>query len=211
MIHLQTSCCVVILVFSFHYLYYSCVSNYLLQLLEMNSLLKNKKVLVVGASGFIGRNLVDELCKEGVEVNILIRKKKDIKLFSNLKLRYFIGDLLDYKSLIKATKNTDIVFNTSGALPYHKLADIEYWNTNVVGVENLIKASIKSKVTRFIHVSTVGVYGGIAYDVTEKTQMNPWGVYSISKLEGERVVEQYKDKIETVIIRPTLAYGPKDT
>src|SRR5258708_2194010 len=173
--------------------------------------LKNKKILVVGASGFIGRNLVDKLCEEKAEVYILIRKKKDLKLFDSLNLRYNIGDLLDYKSLVKATKNINIVFNASGALPYHKLLDKEYWNTNVIGIENLVKASIKNKVDKFIHISTVGIYGEKALNIDEKTPVNPHGAYSTSKLEGERVIQKYKNKIKTVIIRPTLAYGPKDT
>src|SRR5260221_2483673 len=177
----------------------------------MAMLLKNKKVLVVGASGFIGRNLVEELIREKAVVSILIRKKSDLKLFSSTNVKCYIGDLLNYSSLSKATKSIDIVFNASGALPYHNLQDSGYWGVNVTGVENLIKASIKSRVKRFIHLSTVGIYGDIARNVSEKTQTNPDGVYSTSKLAGEKIIGKYKNKIETVIIRPTLAYGPMDT
>src|SRR5260221_13957245 len=124
----------------------------------MTMSLKNKKVLVVGASGFIGRNLVEELIREKAVVSILIRKKSDLKLFSSTNLKCYIGDLLNYSSLSKATKSIDIVFNASGALPYHNLQDSGYWGVNVTGVENLIKASIKSRVKRFIHLFTIRIY-----------------------------------------------------
>lgn len=178
----------------------------------MHNSLVNKKVLVVGASGFIGRNLTQKLLKEGARVSVLIRKNKDKNLFGNRKINYCLGDLLYYKSLLKATKGIEIVFNTSGALPYHKLSDVGYKQVNVYGVRNLMKAATKNKVKRVVHISTVGIYGNNVNNIDETTEPNPTDAYSKSKLSGERIVKKYQSKnLSTVIIRPTIAYGPYDT
>ena len=178
----------------------------------MNSSLKNKKILVVGATGFIGTNLVKELVKKGALVSLLVRSKKNLNFFLELDVKYFLGDLLDYKSLVRASRGIDIVFNASGALPYHNLSEEEYWKVNVDGVENLMKGCLVNKVQRVVHVSTVGIYGNVANNVGEDGVPNPSDVYSKSKLAGEEVVKKYmRNGLESVIVRPTIAYGPHDT
>lgn len=143
------------------------------------------KVLVTGATGFVGSNLVKRLQKEGWQLSLLIRPE---------------GDLSNMKSLKKAVGNVDIVFHLAAALPHHLLKDREYWETNVQGTKNLLDACKGRKIKRFVHVSTVGIYGAVT-------------AYSKSKKEAEKVVMSYykKYKIPVTIIRPTIAYGPRDT
>lgn len=173
--------------------------------------LKNKNVLVTGASGFIGRNLVNALLEEKAIVYVLLRKKKEKNLFKNKKIKVCFADLTDAKSLNKIPSKIDIVFNLAGGLPYHNLNDDAYFKINSQGVKNLMSSLQKKKIKRIIHVSTVGVYGEPARNVTEKSKFNPQGPYAISKLEGEKKIKEYSKKgIVYTIIRPTIAYGPYD-
>jgi len=176
----------------------------------MISKLKGKTILVTGATGFVGGNLVDRLLKEKAKVRILVRRGNN-KFSKNRKVKMFISDITDPTTLVRAMKKVDIVYHVAAALPYHNLSKEKYWEINVLGTDSLIKEAIKNKVKKFIHVSTVGIYGDKALDVDEKTKFSPMGNYSTSKLEGEEIVRKYKNKIGVVIIRPTLAYGPGDT
>ena len=142
----------------------------------------------------------------------LIRKKKECFIFGDLRVQCCVGDLLDPNSLFMAMDDVDIVFNASGALPHHRLIDSDYWKINVDGVENLMQAALRRHVKKVVHLSTVGIYGEQVDNVDEKTLPNPKGAYAESKLAGETVVSGYQsDKMSTIIIRPTIAYGPGDT
>lgn len=177
----------------------------------MNTL-SRKKVLIVGATGFIGRNLTEKLSRKKCQVSILLRNKKDIIRFSNLDAKFFVGSLSSIAKLKQATKNIDIVFNCSGALPHHRLSDNLYKKTNVDGVKNLMDVCLKNKVKLVVHLSTVGIYGNISKNTSELSVPKPVDVYSKSKLAGDEIVYLYRKKgLKTVIIRPTIAYGPGDT
>lgn len=172
----------------------------------------NNRILVTGASGFIGKNLVERLLTEKKKVKALVRNIGDAKFFRDQNVEVFMGDLLNKKSLDEPTKNVDIVFNLAGGLPHHHLSDIDYWNINVLGTRNLISFALKNKVKSFVHISTVGIYGTAPINVSERSKPNPSDVYSRSKLKGEEIVKQFQRKgLPTTIIRPTIAYGPWDT
>jgi len=175
------------------------------------SMLRRKSVLVLGATGFIGRSLVKRLVKDKASVRVLVRKREDKQGFESIKVRIFVGDLLDFESLLKAMTGVEIVFNAAGVLPHHRVVEEEYWNTNVEGIKNILRAAVKKKVKRVVHLSTVGIYGETAECADEKTPTAPVGVYAKSKLAGEQIVIQNNGKrISTVVIRPTIAYGPGD-
>lgn len=157
------------------------------------------KALVTGATGFVGSNLVERLKENKWHVRCLVRRNSKSEKLKTKGIEIVYGDLLDYSSLEKATKGVDVVFNLAAVLPNHNLKPKEYENVNVKGVENIALASFKNKVKRLVHVSTVGIFG-------QKT------IYSQTKSRGEKVIKKYAKKgLKTVIIRPTIAYGPNDT
>lgn len=167
------------------------------------------KVLVTGSTGFIGSKLVKRLLQEGWQVRCLVRKKQT----HIRKLEYIFGDLSDPTSLAKACKGVDIVFNLAAVLPHHNLPASEYFKTNYEGVKNILQASVKSKVKRVVHVSTVGIFGSTDNSIVdEKSKHRTNDPYSESKEAAEKLIAEYikAKKIAIVIIRPTLAYGPGD-
>lgn len=153
-------------------------------------------ILVTGATGFIGGAVVKRLLNMPCNIKILVRNKKHLKKITGVTICE--GDLRDYKTVEKAIRNVDIVINCAAALPHHKLADKDYWDINATGVQNIVNACQKSKVKRLIHISTVGIY--------DKYK----DAYSRSKLEGEKIIKNSLFNSSTVIIRPTIAYGPGD-
>ncbi len=172
------------------------------------------QILVTGASGFVGTNLVHRLIEEGHRVTALIRTRSHSYRLPDRGVDLIYGDLSDIQSLKAAVEGKDIIFNLAAALPHHRLKDEQYWETNVEGVKNLLEACKKADVERVVHVSTVGVYGSSPKIGTdEKTTFNPYDVYSKTKAEGEKIALDYwrKKKLPVTILRPTIGYGPGDT
>lgn len=141
------------------------------------------KVLVTGSNGFIGRALSEQLKEKGFQVIKLTRKDGDIS--DPLIRKYFRG--------------IDIVYNCAAALAHRKPSRSEYYKSNVCGVRNLLEICKDEDVKLFVHFSSVAVF-------------NPVDMYSKTKFEAERVVNEFRRKSQSaIIIRPTIAYGPGDT
>jgi nucleoside-diphosphate-sugar epimerase len=82
---------------------------------------------------------------------------------------------------------------------------------NVAGTRHLLEASVQAGVKRFVHGSTIGVYGGtLAGVIDEQSPLQPDNIYGRTKLEGEQLVLSYRDKLPVVIIRIPETYGPGD-
>lgn len=172
------------------------------------------KVLVTGGTGFIGSNLTRRLVDLGHEVNVLVRPGSNLGKIEGLDVEKTTGDLGDYQSLVKAVNGRDVVFNLAAGLPYHKLSAQEYELTNVIGVKNMVNACLEKKVSRLVHVSTVGVYGPTkARGANEKTPLNLTDAYCRTKAAGDKYIfgAIKTQKLRAVIVRPTIAYGPGDT
>lgn len=172
------------------------------------------KALVTGATGFIGSNLVKRLLKESWKVKALVRAKSDYAVIKKWGVDILIGDITSSKSVQVASQGVDVFFNCAAALPYHRLPEKDYWEVNVRGVENVLKACRKERVRRIVHISTVGIYGKtgkVALD--EKASPKPNDIYSKTKLEGEKLIwkEIKKGDLYITIVRPTIGYGPGDT
>lgn len=170
------------------------------------------KVLVTGATGFIGSNLVKRLINEGHEVSALVRSKVHKNISSKVEL--LEGDLTNSTILKNITKGKDLIFHLAAGLPYHHLTNEQYWAVNVRGIENLLNSCVGVKIKRFVYVSTVGIYGSTTQvGVSEISSIKLTSVYSITKFEGEKIARRFikEKKMPITIIRPTIGYGPGDT
>jgi UDP-N-acetylglucosamine 4,6-dehydratase len=123
---------------------------------------KNKTILVTGGTGSFGNYICHRLLERDVkEIRILSRDEKkqyDMKIHyqNHPKLKFFIGDIRDYARVFDVTEGVDIVYQAAALkhVPACEHAPYEAVKTNVVGVENVIRAALKHKVEKVICVST---------------------------------------------------------
>jgi nucleoside-diphosphate-sugar epimerase len=170
------------------------------------------KILVTGATGFLGSNLCERLKYEGYTVRALVRNPQKAEQLKKKGFETKIGDLRDFYSLQKAMNGINIVFNLAAAWR-DNLNKKDLFETNVIGTENILRAAFEEGVRRFVHCSTVGVHGSVlTAPADENSPFAPKDDYQNSKVEGERIVSEYarENKLPIVIFRPCGIYGPGD-
>ncbi|MDP7244225.1 MAG: NAD-dependent epimerase/dehydratase family protein [Flavobacteriales bacterium] len=178
------------------------------------------RTLVLGGAGFIGSHLVDALAKERNNTVIVFdnfhRGNKDnIKVhLENKKIKVISGDIRDYNSLKKIGK-VDVVYhlaaqsNIIGSFLNPNYA----FSTNVDGIYNVLKYSVKNKVKRFIFSSSREVYGNPRYvPVDEEHPIDPINMYGATKVAGETLcrIFQKTQNLKLTILRIANVYGPRD-
>lgn len=170
---------------------------------------EGKTVLVTGATGFLGGEIVRRLHQDGAHVRTLVRNReraKGIEGFAEI----VDGDLSKPERLAEAVKGAQIVIHSAAALR-GKLA--EQYAANREGTRSLATAASDAGVERLVHISTISVYGyRNTYDVTEDTPPAPGtDPYGVSKLAAEVALREVaaERKLLFSIIRPGMIYGPR--
>jgi dTDP-glucose 4,6-dehydratase len=182
------------------------------------------KVLVTGAAGFIGSNLVHYLVEQRPSWNIvaldLLTYAGNLKNISSLidsqKVSFSRTDIVDEKAVdtLFAEEKFDLVFHLAAESHVDRsiLSAMEFVKTNVVGTQVLLDASMKYKVNRFVHISTDEVYGtlGPTGRFLETTPLDPTSPYSASKAASDLMVLAYckTHKMNASVTRCTNNYGP---
>lgn len=169
--------------------------------------------LITGATGFIGRHLRDRLIGGRRKIRLFCRPESAHKLpsFENESVEIFHGDLHNRDSINQAMYGVKRVFHCAG----HVLdwgAQETFHATNVRGTQWLLDAAVEQKVSRFIHLSSIAVFGipSPAY-FDDETPYNPGNDhYSQSKIESEIIAFRYfREKgLPVVVLRPAVVYGP---
>ena len=173
----------------------------------------NKRAFVTGASGFIGINLVKQLCEEGWDVTALHRVQSNITYLSKLPVKLVKGDICDDNIISFIPKDTDAVFHVAANLNFNRVPDIQQDLTTINGTINVIDASIKRKIKRFIYTSSLATYG--AQDsvlINENSLSNALDIplnYFRSKYLAELEVSKAIEKgLDAVILNPAHVIGP---
>ena len=164
------------------------------------------KILVTGATGFIGKNLVKRLVSKGFSVTCLVRnesKKDDILFLKNLGVNLIYGYITKKGTLKNLFDDVSVVFHLAGLLGSYNISNERYYNIHVNGTKNLLSLCTNQK---FIYLSSAGVVGPVV-NGTESTNLNPTNVYEDTKAEAEELVKNY---INYVILRPEFVFGPND-
>src|SRR5512136_1953749 len=152
--------------------------------------IRGLSALVTGASGFIGGRLAERLAlEEGVRVRGMVRNRKKAERLQKLPLEIVQADLLDLESLRRAIDGCDLVFHCAAVV--RETGDrSEFFGTNVKGTENILRVSMGGGVKKFIHFSSVSVYGMDPPErVDETTPFQPCGnLYCDTKIAAEKAV-----------------------
>lgn len=172
-----------------------------------------KRVLVTGATGFLGKYLVEELINNGYEVVAQGRKEN---ILNNLKEQYKVNIL---KCSLNEIKNIDM--NIDCVIHAAALSTVwgkwqDFYDSNVLGTENVIKFCLKNNVRRLIYVSSPSVYSAKfdRFNIKEEDfdKNNKLNFYIKSKILAEDLINKIDNqKLETVIIRPRGLFGIGDT
>lgn len=170
------------------------------------------KVLVTGATGFLGRHIVKKFADEGAEMVTVIRPTSKTDHLKKYPIEFILGDVQNEESLKKAMKGVDVVV--------HAAADIvgswdDFHGANVQSTKWLLEMSLKNKVKRFVFISTIDVYdhakarNGTVLTEESPKDPKPSNFYSQAKIEAENWVEEYYQKynLPTVILRPGCIFG----
>jgi len=172
------------------------------------------KVLVTGATGFIGSHVADKLLAKGYYVRCIARKTSNLRWLDGKNFEIVEASLDNPESLIKAVEGVDYVYHVAG-LTFARNYE-EFLKGNRDATANLISVVEKHapNIKRFLFVSSQTVAGpakSLYEPVDETTPRNPITSYGRSKKEAEDVVLSYKDKIPFTIVRAPAVYGPRDT
>jgi nucleoside-diphosphate-sugar epimerase len=168
------------------------------------------KIAVTGGSGFIGNHLVAKLVSEGHKVKVLVRKTSNITILKELPIKLVIGDIRNRESVESLVNGVEVVYHVAAQV-YSGSTD-EFWNVNLQGTENMLKACLNRGINKFVHISSVGVTGNIENPpANESHPYNPTFPYDRSKCEAEKLAVRYnlEHKMPITIIRPTAVYGPR--
>jgi len=183
-----------------------------------------KTVLVTGAGGFIGSNLVDHLLEKEAEVIALVHynSRNDWGMIHHhsspqpKNLRVILGDLRDQSFIQKIVDDVDIIFHLGAliGIPYSYSAPESYIDVNIKGTFNILEASRKAEVERIIHTSTSEVYGTAQYTpINEEHPLQGQSPYSASKIGADKLAESYYCSFNLPVstIRPFNTYGPRQS
>jgi nucleoside-diphosphate-sugar epimerase len=173
------------------------------------------KVLVTGASGFLGGHVAERLSARGDSVRALVRSTSNrahLQTLSNVEL--FEGAVEDADGMKEAVDGVEAVVHTAGLVKARSTD--EFFATNVGGTSNLVQAARGGRgkgslVKRFVFVSSLTACGPSPDGrPVARDQEAPNNAYGRSKLSAEKVVLSVKDEVRSVILRPGAIYGPRD-
>ena len=164
-----------------------------------------RRILVTGASGFIGQALIQHLAHAGYTVTALSRQPLTLPRVRCVS----IADYADGDVLAPLLAGQDVVIHLA-ALAHQRNATAVAFDSNVRTTEALARACAQAGVGRLVLLSSIGVYGPAqaGRPFTETSPTTPTEPYAVSKLACEQVVAHELAGRDWVIIRPPLVYGP---
>ncbi|UCG62245.1 MAG: NAD(P)-dependent oxidoreductase, partial [Candidatus Zixiibacteriota bacterium] len=166
---------------------------------------------VTGATGFIGRHLIDRLLNDRHGIRCLVRSEHPM-MKEYPEIRYIHGELNDADRYVGELVDVDYVIHMAAIVSSRRPED--YHRVNVEGTRTLLEACRRNghRIRRFLYMSSIAAVGAKSENalLTENDQPQPDSVYGKSKLRAEQEVLRYSSEIPMVVLRPAFIYGPGD-
>lgn len=184
--------------------------------------LKDGRILVTGADGFIGSHLVETLVQEGHEVRAFVyynafgsRGWLDDSPYAE-NIEFVAGDIRDASGVRNAMKGCSTVMHLAAliSIPYSYHAPESYVDTNVRGTLNVLQAARDLDVAKLVHTSTSEVYGTARFvPITEEHPLQGQSPYSASKIAADQMATAFHNSfgVPVAIARPFNTYGPRQS
>ena len=173
-------------------------------------------ILITGGTGFIGSRLALR-CLEGGDAVLIFgqvntpAEVENRKLLESRGAAVILGSVTDRDRVIDVLQGIDVVYHLAAAQHEANVPDQRFWDVNVTGTRNLLEASVKAHVQRFLYGSTIGVYGSAGHaPITNDSPLQPDNIYGVTKLAAENLVLSFQQEMPVVIIRISETYGPGD-
>ncbi|MFH1936854.1 MAG: NAD-dependent epimerase/dehydratase family protein, partial [Bacteroidota bacterium] len=175
------------------------------------------KVIVTGANGLLGANVVRELVNRGYDVRIFARETSDLSGLQGVEFERINGDILDPEAVDRAVKGCDYVIHSAANTSQWPTTYDHYEPVNVTGTKHVIEAVKKHAVKRFVCVSSANAFGNGTREKpgTELFEFNGFRIgsgYMISKFVAQQTVlaEVEQNNLPAVVVNPTFMIGPYD-
>jgi nucleoside-diphosphate-sugar epimerase len=170
-------------------------------------------IFITGATGFIGSHLAERLASAGHQLRCLARSTSDLTVLQKLNASVIIADITDKDAIGEALKGVDIVYH-SAALVGEWLSKDEARDINIRGTQNILEASLKANVKRFVHISSLAVLGMKHHHNTpvDAPYQFTGDIYSDTKIESEKMVMEFSGKtgLPAVAVRAGFVFGLRD-
>ena len=176
-----------------------------------------ERVLITGASGFIGSFIVEEALQRGMEVWAAVRKSSSREWLQDDRIHFIELNLSSEDDLKSQLKDHvfDYVVHAAGVTKCLKKE--QFYQVNTEGTRHLVYAllSLQMPIKRFVYLSSLSIFGAIREQlpylpIREDDEPQPNTEYGKSKLAAEDILEAVTDKLPYVILRPTGVYGPRE-
>ncbi len=192
--------------------------------MEFDMNLKDKKILVTGADGFIGSHLTEYLIDNGYDVRAFCYYNSfnswgwldSLPKEKLSKLNIFMGDIRDSNGVKQAAKGMDVVFHLAAliGIPFSYHSPDSYVDTNIKGTLNILQAARDNNCEKVLITSTSEVYGTAQYvPIDEKHPFQGQSPYSATKIGADRIAESFyrSFNLPVTIVRPFNTYGPRQS
>lgn len=175
------------------------------------------KIFVTGGDGLLGSNLVRELLDRGHELTVLVQSERDVGTLNGLSLEKVEGNLLDFKSLQAAVKESEAIIHVAANTSLWPSRSEEVNKVNIEGTRNIIRLAKELDVKRLVHVGTANTFGFGSKENPGREEREYMGLkygldYMDSKWKAHQLVmEAVKEGVPALSVNPTFMLGAYDS
>ena len=174
------------------------------------------KILITGASGFIGSFIVEEALRQGFETWAVVRKSSSRSFLQDERIHFIELNLSSEEQLKEQLKEHQFDYVVHAAGVTKCLHKEDFFRINTEGTKNLVRAliALQMPLKRFVYISSLSIMGAIReeqpyQEIRESDKAQPNTAYGKSKIEAEEWLDTVKG-LPYVILRPTGVYGPRE-
>ena len=176
------------------------------------------KILVTGADGFLGNNIVRELLDRNFEVRAFIQNNSPVKTLDKLRIEKVYGDILNAEEVVDAANNCDYIIHVAASTSIWPQRSPISWKVNHIGTLNVIKAALNAKAGRLVAIGTATSFGhGTLDNPGDENTPFKSAKYGLDYIDSKLVAQEAilksveEENLNAIILNPTFMLGPYDT